>query len=162
MADLFIPLTKGYSAVIDSEDYEKVMTAAKNWQANDWGKTVYAQSRSPADHRVLMLHRVVMDAPSGMCVDHINHDTLDNRKSNLRIVTKQQNQCNVVKREGNSSRFKGVCWNKRAKLWYAYINVYGKRSHLGYYKSEEDAARAYDEASLKLHGEYGLRNFGAA
>ncbi|MBB3521048.1 HNH endonuclease [Rhizobium sp. BK456] len=154
-----IPLTKGREAIIDAEDYAIVMGAARSWHACPQGKNHYAQARALVTHQVLMMHRVIMHAPKGLVVDHINHDTLDNRKTNLRIVTRQQNQCNVLPRQGNHSRFKGVCLNKRVNLWVAYINAHGKRTYLGYYHHEEDAARAYDAASLSLHGEYGHRNF---
>jgi len=155
---VLIPLTKGYFATIDEEDFARVMAAANSWHANTRPGGPYAEARDHNQRRLLM-HRVITGAPKGMVVDHINHNTLDNRKVNLRVVTRQQNQCNVLPRSGNLSRFKGVCLNKRVNRWMAYINVYGKRTYLGYFELEEDAARAYDTASHRLHGEYGYRNF---
>jgi hypothetical protein len=153
-----IPLTKGCEAIIDVEDRGLVMSAANSWQACTQAGNNYAQARAPVTKQVLMMHRVIMLAPKGLVVDHINHDTLDNRKFNLRVVTRQQNQCNVLPRKGNHSRFKGVCLNKRVNRWVAYINAFGKRTYLGYFEHEEEAARAYNTASLALHGEYGYRN----
>lgn len=158
-----IPLSKGYSCIIDAEDYEKITSICKSWHAGIKNGLVYAESKVWRGERqvAVSIHRVVMDAPSGVLVDHINHDTLDNRKSNLRLVTRQQNQCNVKPRSGNWSRFKGVCFNKRVNRWVAYINSFGRREYLGYYDDELDAARAYDAASLRLHGEYGYLNLGS-
>jgi len=156
---VLIPLTKGLVATIDREDYSLVMGAASSWHACIQAGSPYAQARARKTQLTLMMHRVIMDAPKHLVVDHINHDTLDNRRENLRVVTRQQNQCNVLPRTGNLSQFKGVCLNKRVNRWVAYINAHGKRTYLGYFEHEEDAARAYDEASHRLHGEYGCRNF---
>jgi len=165
MSDIkIIALTKGYACLIDAEDFDKVMAVAKRWHASTQGSGIYATTkiRIGGKQRHQSIHRVVMDAPSEMLVDHINHDTLDNRKANLRIVTKQQNQCNVLPRKGNWSKYKGVCYNTRVNRWVAYINHLGKREYLGYFNNEMDAAMAYDKASIRLHGEFGYRNMDRA
>lgn len=156
---MLVPLTKGYEAIIDEEDYALVMGAANSWQACMQAGSPYAQARALKTQKALMMHRIIMNAPNLLVVDHINHNTIDNRKENLRVVTRQQNQCNVMPRAGTLSRFKGVCLNKRVNRWIAYINAHGKRTYLGYFEREEDAAKAYDAASHSLHGEYGYRNF---
>lgn len=112
------------------------------------------------DRRIEYLHRAIMSAPLGVSVDHINGDTLDNRKSNLRLATSSENGANVPKREGTSSRFKGVCWDKNGHRWKAHIGYQGKRVHLGYFVDEEEAARAYDRVARTLFGEFARTNFG--
>jgi len=92
-------------------------------------------------------------------IDHINHQTDDNRLENLREVTRFQNQWNGSIQTGTSSQYKGVCWYKNYNKWKAQINVNGKKKHLGYFINPIDAARAYDRAALKYFGEYANLNF---
>lgn len=92
-------------------------------------------------------------------VDHINKNILDNRRANLRLVTKQQNQHNTYKRSGTASKYKGVAWLTSRHKWAAQMKVGGKHIHLGCFFSEEDAARAYDTKARELHKEYGRYNF---
>jgi hypothetical protein len=92
-------------------------------------------------------------------VDHINGNGLDNRKSNLRICTHQQNCENSRKRKKSFSKYKGVYWSKNAKKWVAQITIDGKSKHLGYFELEEDAAAAYDKAAVKYFGEFACLNF---
>jgi len=92
--------------------------------------------------------------PNGQ-IDHINGDRLDNRIKNLRVVTQQQNAFNRVLYKNNSSGVKGVSWSIAQQAWHAQIRVTGKRIHLGFFKSKNDAANAYAAASAKFHGEFG-------
>jgi hypothetical protein len=120
--------------------------------------------------RIGFLSRLVMDAPHGMEVDHINHDTMDNRAANLRICTRSQNRMNSIKAGAERlSKYKGVTYqdarkyNPRAtgkKPWRAYIKIDGKRKCLGYYATEEQAAQVYDMAAKEMFGEYALYNMG--
>ncbi len=88
-------------------------------------------------------------------IDHININTLDNRKENLRICTKTGNNRNVTKRKCNKTGLKGVSVFKQNGKFRAYITVNNKQIHLGYYNDKEKAHLAYIEASKKYHGEYG-------
>jgi hypothetical protein len=101
-----------------------------------------------------------MNPPRGFLVDHKNLNTLDNTRTNLRLATRSQNMFNRNKIKSNtSSRFRGVCFDKRRKKWCAYITVEGKRIWLGTFDNEIDAAMAYDAAAKKYHGEFARLNF---
>ena len=97
----------------------------------------------------------IMAGRSPAEVDHVNGDKSDNRWSNLREASHQENMCNSRKRADNASGFKGVCFFKRTRKWIAYINAGGKRLHLGYFPTAELAHEAYKAASRKHHGEFG-------
>lgn len=93
------------------------------------------------------LHRVIMNAPKGTIVDHINRDKLDNRKCNLRLVTHKQNSAN--KKAKGAYYYEGMGW----KTHY-YDNVTKKTVHLGYFKTKEEAQEVYQKKHIEMHGEY--------
>ena len=114
------------------------------------------------------MHREITNAPKGMQVDHINGNTLDNRKENLRVCTRSQNMMNRGKQNNNKSGYKGVSYMKKKdpnyeypKPWRAQIKcpTNQKVIHLGCYKYPEQAARAYDKKAIELFGEYAQLNF---
>lgn len=112
------------------------------------------------------MHRAIIDAPNGMVVDHINGDSLDNRRSNLRLATSQENNRNAKKAAGKmrvmSSQYKGLSRVKdglRSKKWRAMLAIDRKRIHLGHFNTEEEAARAYDAAAKEHFGEFARLNF---
>ena len=108
----------------------------------------------------LLLHRLIMNAPSGVQVDHRNGNGLDNRRSNLRIATNQQNHHNTKAHRDGTSRFKGVHWESGREKWQAQITTPGgKHKTLGRFTVEEDAARAYDRAAREAFGEFARCNF---
>ena len=98
---------------------------------------------------------------SGLVVDHINHNTLDNRRKNLRLCTWAQNNQNrrPSKRKNKLSKYKGVSFYKKSKLYRALIWCNKKQYFLGYFKDETDAAKAYDKKARELFGEFAYLNF---
>lgn len=149
-----IPLTKGYKAIVDLADYE--WCATHRWHARVDRNNVYAL-RSLNPGKVLM-HRVILNAPSDTLVDHINHNGLDNRRINLRLCTNRQNQFNKKKTLGKSSQYKGVYWNALNDRWVARLILEGNIMYLGNYCEERDAAMAYDAAANRYFGEFAKLN----
>jgi len=106
------------------------------------------------------VHRVILglSVNDGLEADHINHNGLDNRRCNLRVCTRQQNQMNKRAMRG-SSKFKGVFWHSHAKKWGACITLQGRNKYIGVFISEIDAARAYDRYAAEHFGEFAYLNF---
>jgi len=150
-----IPLTQGKFAIVDAEDYEEL--SRYKWHVNKGGRTDYAKSQKKG--KAIKMHRLLMRAPKGLFVDHINHNGLDNRKSNLRLCTRIENLRNQLPRRGGASQYKGVGWHKKSKKFVARIYMEGKRMHLGYFDDEIEAAKAYDKKAKELFGEFAFLNF---
>jgi hypothetical protein len=137
-----IPLTKGYEAMIDDEDYE--MLNKHKWCVNVNRNAIYARRGSPrckGKQDEIKMHSVIMKAPKGVQCDHIDGNGLNNQKYNLRLVTNRQNCMN--RHQTTTSRYPGVTWNKRSGVWNAQAQVNGKHKHLGTFRTEEDAYKAY-------------------
>lgn len=154
-----IPLSKGLFAKVDDEDFEEL--SKYRWHANvSRGVRPYAErktARDPISGRQgrVRMHRLVIGAVGGI-VDHINGDSLDNRKANLRICSNAENVQNVGPTAANTSGFKGLRF-KRGK-WDARITANNKQFFLGSFDTKEAAAVAYNEAAKKLHGEFARLN----
>jgi hypothetical protein len=155
-----IVLTQEQVALIDDEDYELV--SKFKWYARKHGNTYYSTTNinKPMGRASLQMHRLIMNAPIGKQVDHINGNGLDNRRKNLRFSTQQQNCMNRIKRDSSaSSRYKGVSFHKPSGKWRSRIQIDGKLKYLGYFTEEEEAAKAYDNAALKYFGEFARVNY---
>jgi len=150
-----IPLTQGKFAIVDPEDYDEL--SRYKWTAAKSPNTFYAV-RS-VRRRQIRMHRLITDAPKGLVVDHRNHNGLDNRKQNLRLCTRPENARNQRPQTNRSSKYKGVCWHKNQKKWLARVYSNGVTYHLGSFKSEIAAAKAYDKKAKELFGEYACLNF---
>lgn len=151
----YIPLTKGKVAVVDAGDYGWL--SLHTWYAMSPGGRYYAARRR--HDKLIAMHREIMVPVDGYVVDHIDGDGLNNRRSNLRICTRQQNYCNRAKSPGRTSIYKGVSYHKMSGKYIASIRSCGERRYLGIYDSEVEAARAYDRAAVELHGEFAWLNF---
>ena len=154
-----IRLTHGQVAIVDAEDYERLRVYS--WQAvwNENNKSYYAKRRgikSDGHHRKLSMAREIlgMEFDDGLFADHENHNTLDNRKENLRVSTRVQNASNRNKNANNTSGYKGVHLNKDTGKWQAYIRVNTKLLHLGSHDTAKEAHAAYCTAAERLHGEF--------
>lgn len=149
-----IQLTKGQFSIVDDEDYKTF--SCFNWYAQKGNGGLYAARREKG--KIVFLHRKIIKATEGYEVDHINGDTLDNQRNNLRIVTRRQNAQNSKKRKGSLSKYKGVTWNKERNKWQAQIKVDGKQLFLGHFRNEISAAKSYDKAAVKYFGDYARIN----
>lgn len=153
-----IPLTKGYVALVDEEDYERI--SAYKWFACVKPHGVYAARRTGwVDGRrgYIPMHRAVLGDPPAeqLTVDHIDPNrTLDNRRSNLRWADHRGQMANRRRPSNNTSGHKGVSWNSNAGKWMAQIQHCKKSINLGYYDTPELASKAYAAASAKLQGEF--------
>ena len=147
-----IPLTHGQYATVDDEDFDEIMK--HNWRADysgNYSGKLYRAVRSDyssGKHKNILMHRQIMGNPIGKIIDHINHDPSDNRKSNLRIATRSQNQSNLSKK--NFSNYHGVF--PHGNKWKVNIWENGKTKYIGLFEDLEYAARVRDEYMIKIHG----------
>lgn len=161
-ATMEIPLSQNKTAIVDAEDYDNLMQW--KWFISCQGK--YAARRiwlsENSKKQQISMHRQIMGDPQNMHVDHINGNTLDNRKCNLRICTNLENRRNRKKQKNaTTSQYKGVSFARHliTKTWTAAIKVNYKSINLGYFLTELEAAHAYDEAAKKHFGEFARVNF---
>ncbi len=151
-----IKLTQGKFALVDNEDFERVNQF--KWYVGFMAKRYWCgmrEIRINQKRMTLLMSRFIMDVSySKIFVDHINHNTLDNRKCNLRICNSAENQRNRVISSNNKSGYKGVSWHKRDQIWQACIRMDKKSIHLGYHNDPELAHKAYCKAAIKYHGKF--------
>ena len=150
----FVALTQGRVAIVDATDAHLV--SGENWQFSSHPTTEYAGRSQWAGNRYVKvkLHRVLMNAPDGLQVDHIDGNGLNNRRCNLRLVTNTQNCWNQRRAKNNTSGYRGVSFDARRGCWQANIRVNGKLKYLGRFETPKDASAAYDAAALKAFGQF--------
>jgi hypothetical protein len=153
-------LGQGKWTLLDVKDYYRLRFL--KWVVYGNGTNLYAirlQFTEPNKTSTVYMHREIMNPPAGLVVDHRNCDGLDNRRSNLRFATHAQNTRNRRKKKNGSSQFLGVYFNKEKSTWDSQLKHNEKRIWVGRFKTEIEAARAYDEAAKKYHGEFARLNF---
>jgi hypothetical protein len=153
-----IVLTKGYVALVDDEDYERVSAFKWTTHIDNKNGRIYAVRNHLSKPN--SMHRFILNETNpNIHVDHRNDNGIDNQKHNLRRATPSCNQANTGKFCNNTSGFKGVHWDKVRKAWAAQISVDNKKLFIGRFDQKEDAAKAYD-VKAKLHfGEFARFNF---
>ncbi len=156
-----IELTKGRVTTVDEADYDFLMQWSWHWH-NGYAKRGY---RDNGVRKGVFMHRALLGAQPPLFVDHINGDKLDNRRENLRLVTKLQN-CQNIRSSRNQKKggFKGVSLDAKRGKWCAYIRIpgparQGRSKYLGAYLTAVEAAMAYDAAAGELFGEFAAFNF---
>lgn len=153
-----IPLTKGYVVLVDDEDFDEQNTW--KWHYHSGYAARWSSSKGGKKREIISMHSVIANTPKGMMCDHINHKTLDNRRSNLRNCNNSENQRNSFSESRNKSGYKGVYWNKSLGKWHVQIKIPGgKYTHVGYFSDLVEAAKKYDEFARKYHGDFVRLNF---
>jgi hypothetical protein len=155
-----IKLTRGKYAIVDARDFIKLYIF--KWYAKKSFDTFYAVRTAfeNGKKRHISMHRQIMNPPKDKCIDHENQNGLDNRRINLREASKAENNRNRRKIIGaGSSIYKGVMFKNDHNKFYASIKVNGQKIFLGYFDSDIDAAKAYDQAAILYHGEFASLNF---
>ncbi len=152
----YIGLTQGKFAIVDAADYPR-LSRYKWYAARGRGDKYYAMTSRP-NGRPIRMHRLLMNPPAGLVVDHVDGNGLNNRRCNLRICTPAENTRNRPARIG-SSRFKGVCLDPRRHKYGARLCVNGHRHRLGAFADEIEAAIAYDLQAVTLAGRFAYLNF---
>ncbi|MFZ3265761.1 MAG: AP2 domain-containing protein [Terriglobales bacterium] len=159
-----IPLTRGYVALVDDCDYERVSQFKWHALMSPGKHTVYAvRNIRMADGRrtAQLMHRFILGLTDPkILTDHQDRNGLHNWQDNLRIATRSPNCANAGKRRNaKTSRFRGVSWDKPRGNWQTEIQEGRARLYLGRFTDEVDAAKAYDRAALEHFGEFANLNF---
>ena len=151
-------------AIVDKADYDAL--SQHRWLKHSKGYAYRSGKDENGVNKMILMHRQIMQPAPGLVVDHINHDPLDNTRANLRTCTQRENMKNRKKvlekcGQATSSRFKGVYryQYKTTVKYKATIWCNGKQKHIGYFKTEVAAAKAYDKWARKLHGKFAMPNF---
>lgn len=141
---------KGEEIFVDDEEYGELNKI--KWCCGDG----YALSTLHINDKkfTLRMHRVILKALKGQCIDHINHNKLDNRKENLRFCSKSENSRNKILRANNISGVSGVRWDKQDNKWEVYVAVKNKKIHLGHYENLDNAIAVRKSAEQKYYGEF--------
>lgn len=145
-----------YAILVDTGDLEKILTYPYTWHLNVKGDCIYAKGfsgvRKGKTNYQLNFHRWLLDCKGEDVVDHINHNTLDNRRCNLRIITRSENQQNRKgeAQRGSVSGHRGVGWQEAKGKWRSRVCVNGKSYHLGYFDDIEEAKKVVRDARKRL------------
>lgn len=135
------------------DEFEARILGNHKWHLDSHG---YPQTKVKT--KMILAHHIVMWKPKGKEIDHVNHDRLDNRKKNLRVVSHSQNRMNVGKYKNNKTGFRGVYFHKARGKYAASIQANNMKKHLGLFKTAEEASKAYNESAKQYHGVYSFQN----
>ncbi len=158
-----IPLTRGLFAIVDDDDHE--LLSRYRWHAKPSGAGTFYAARGIYENGhvvgAIIMHRELCRGLSTErpFVDHADGDGLNNRRSNLRACTRQENNRNIRhRRPGCTSRHTGVSWDKAHGRWRAYIRIDKRLKYLGLFTEEYDAAQAYNFTAEAAFGEFAAYN----
>lgn len=143
--------------LVDNDDHDYAMS--RTWRLNAKKYACYSTGNvKTGTYKKHLFHRIIMNVEGDLKIDHVNRNTLDNRKSNLRVASDLQNQMNKRGYLGCSSKFKGVTWDKQFKKWAVRVMLSGKQHFVGRFKNEKEAGRAYNKKSKELFGDFAYQN----
>lgn len=146
-----IPIKNNIPALVDDSDFELV-------NKHSWCASRGSYAVTNIAGKAVFMHRLIMDVPDGLLIDHKNHNGFDNRRENLRLATVSQNGMNRGRQSNNRSGFKGVCKANKRNLWRAQIKD-GEKTLSKYFKDKVKAAEWYDSQATKRFGEFAVLNF---
>ena len=153
-----IQLTQGKVALVDDEDYDRLVAMGKWCFGKGYAmKTIYFGKKESGKQlkKTILMHRIVLNAKEGDFVDHKKEDSkLNNCKYNLRVCTHANNMMNRKLHSNNNTGYKGVYVTKKTGMFYASISVSGKQTHLGTFSTPIEAAKKYNEAAIRYYGEF--------
>lgn len=150
-----IPIGRTSTAIVDDEDYDYLVQW--KWQLTSGGYAARKGDKSKGEKSMVLMHRIIAQTPEDLVCDHINGNRLDNQRRNLRNCTQQQNAKNLHGAWGKVE-YKGVTKLLRTRRWRAGICVDGERINLGWFKTPEDAATAYNTVASIVFGEFAALN----
>ncbi len=155
-----IILTNKSFVTIDDDDVDKILIykwrRQKGLRTDYAAKTIYLGDKK---WKTILMHRFILGITDpNIIIDHIDGNGLNNQKTNLRICTRGENSSNRASKQNGSSKYLGVCAIKRERIWQAHIRKNHQIYYLGRFINEKDAAIAYNNAALKLHGEFARLN----
>lgn len=151
-----LAMPRGVVAYVDEADIPVLVRHRWYRNANGYAYTLVKRGRREVG---VLMHRLILRAPTGVQVDHRDGNRLNNTRANLRLCNQSENSSNARKAAARSSRFKGVTCRRDRKGWRAEIMARGQRRRLGVFHTEEAAALAYDAAARELHGTFARLNF---
>ena len=152
-------LIKQSTVLIDDDDFGLICDY--KWYIQSVSECKYAVARTTLPNgkiKVILMHRLIIKPLDCYEIDHIDGNGLNNQKDNLRTCRHRDNIRNRRKHKKGSSTYKGVSWDTQKKRWRAYIHSGGKRIRLGDYKTEKDAASAYNKAAKLIFQEFANLN----
>lgn len=152
-----IPLSQGRDAIVDEQDFGALSRYRWFFVGAGTGYAVRWARDAGGRRRLVYMHREILNAPPDKDVDHIDRDSLNNKRANIRVVARSLNNHN--RRSWGRSRFKGVHWDARDNRWCATITLNGKNVKIGRFASEREAAMRYDERAREAYGEAAVTNF---